>query len=1041
MKLSFMRAVLGALALGTLAACETRQLTEGGADDSNPVVTLSTPGQDPDSIDVSSPLQVLISAGDNLSLLEVAVAVSTGGAPVTEFDTTFRSATPVFSRVVTIPLANATAGQQITLTALARDGANNFSTHTLTITVYDPTAPTVQITGPAANTVYRAGAPFNVGVRASDIAGVSILGFQLIQMTATGQVTVFSSQTHTFDPAVVDAVRTFPAVVPDTLLPGAYLLRGTATDLTGNAAFSAPVQIQVQDGVKPGMDLLSPPADSSITLGSDIIAVAHLTDNVGIARFSVVGISTRGDPDLGVVDTITRFDSVYAPVNVAGRPQSFRPGLRDTTVRRLLIPTNRADTVTEAVFLIARVTDIAGNDSVIIRRVQLVSGPAIRILRPGNGAIAAPGKSVVIELRAADEDGVRSIGYHITSATFDTTVSGPSPTSPPDTLVFVDTITVPAAFPPNSSFTITPFGTDNVGQPGAGPSVVVTVLAPGADIQGPLVYQTLDPRIESDDSVQVRAIDPSGIAEIGYIMTSEATGVEIQRLSVAVGTEYTDAQVMLPMTVPVGFVGQKIVIRSFAIDASGNTGYSVPNSTSTPETSVTQAKPDTALVVYGRTFSLPNGGLAADIAVDTMRGVAFLSNLTFDRVEMWQSASAAFASKTIAVGSDPWGMVIDNSRDTLLVANSGGTNISRVFIGSADPALVGEVASRRIKTPNTQIFDVTVTVSNATVRYKIVVHDYSDRPQFVAQSITDEIYYSTKPTTSAIDGTLRHYDPNFPSPDVRMVWQYGSRGGQDNIAVINADSVFAKVSLLQSASDSIVVCDHPYGSTAPSLCFQSDLLSSALAAAQAYGADVVGVSNLEVASLGLTDTTFVATGGDRRWIAFGEGNSPGVGRVMMAQDPGDFFSPGTSVRDLTNNAAERVFGIAINRNSTGVASHGLESYFSEIDAPFHLRLQGKFNTFDAGAGIAYHPNNVGDGSLVDERVAFVASADGTIDIVDSFHYTGRGKLPVRANLYGPIRVTNRFPGDDPAVILKLFGLTTEGLIVIDIRATDIKPLP
>jgi hypothetical protein len=39
-----------------------------------------------------------------------------------------------------------------------------------------------------------------------------------------------------------------------------------------------------------------------------------------------------------------------------------------------------------------------------------------------------------------------------------------------------------------------------------------------------------------------------------------------------------------------------------------------------------------------------------------------------------------------------------------------------------------------------------------------------------------------------------------------------------------------------------------------------------------------------------------------------------------------------------------------------------------------------------------------------------------------------------------VRVTNRFASDDPAVILKLFGLTSEGLIVIDIRASDIKPL-
>ena len=1042
MKRFLSRALIGALALGTFAACETRTLTEGGVDDANPVINLSTPGQDPDSIDVSAPLQVLVTGGDNLSLLEISVAVSTGGPAVIAYDTTFRAATPTFSRTISVPLTNAVAGQQITLTAFARDGANNVSSDELIITVYDPTAPTVRVTAPVGGTVYRAGAPITVNVAAEDLAGVSVIGYELIQMTATGQVTVFQSATHTFTTAVNPASRSFPTTVADTLLPGTYVLRGTATDLTGNPAVSAPVQIQVQDGVKPGLDLLSPRQDSSITVGSDIIPVAHLTDNVGLARFSIVGIATRGDPDLGVVDTVFRYDSVFAPVNVSGKPQSFRAGLRDTTIRRLMTPKNPADTVTEPVYLVARVTDIAGNDSVVVRRIQLVSGPVIRILRPGNGSIAAPGKSVIVEVRAADKDGVRSIGYFVSSATWNITRNGPSPATPPDTLVFVDTIVVPTSFPPSSSFTLTPFATDNVGQPGAGPSVVVTVLAPGADIAGPLVYQTLEPRIEADDSVLVRAIDPSGIAEAGYILTSEATGVEISRLTVAVNTAYTDAQVTLPLNVPVEYVGQQIVVRSYAVDAAGNVGYSVPSTTSTPQSDSTLAKRDTGLVVYGRTFGLPKGGLAADLAVDTVRGVTYLSNLTFDRLEMWVGATASFSTKTIAVGSDPWGMVIDNSRDTLLVSNSGGTNISRVFIGTTDLTQIGEVVSRRIKTPNSLVFDVTVAISNGIPRYKIVATDYSDRPQYIAQSVTNEIYFSTKPTSEAAAGTIRHYDPNYPSPDVRLVWQYGARNGQDNVAVINADSVYVIVAPMQTQPDIIGICDHPYGSTAASMCFQHEDLTTALSAAQAYGADVVGVSNLNVASLGLTDTTFVAAGGDRRWIAFGEGNSAGAGRIMMAADPGDFFSPGTSVRDLTNNAAEKVYGIAINSNSSSIASHGLESYFSDIETPFHLRLQGKFNTFDTGAGIAYHPNNTGDSPGLDDptRVAFVASADGTIDIVDSVHYTGRGKLPVRANLYGPIRVTHPFPGDDPAVILKLFGMTTEGLIVIDIRAADIKPL-
>ena len=1044
MKPFISRAVIGALTILAIAGCETRLTVEGGNDAVNPFITLSPPpGVDPDSVDVSTTLMLTVSASDNLSLREIFVGVSVAGTIASSFDTVFTSATPAFTKAVPVSLNNAIAGQQITIVGVAEDGAGNFGSDTLVITVADPTAPTVIVTAPVTGSIYRAGAPLTIGVTASDLAGVSVIGYQILQISGTGLETIYRQEEVTLPSAVSPTSRNFLTAVPDTLLPGNYIIRGTATDLTGNRAYSPPITIAVQDAVKPGLDFLSPPADSTISLGSDLIAVARLTDNVGVARLSIVGISTRGDPDLGVVDTIIRFDSVFAPVNISGTPQSFRAGLRDTTIRRLLVPRNRADSTTEPIYLIARVTDVAGNDSVVIRRLQLVSGPTITVVRPGNGAIAAPGKSLVVEVRAGDKDGVRSIGYNVISGTWNITRQGPTPAAPPDTLTFVDTIVVPVGFPPNSSFTITPFATDNVGQPGAGASVIVTVLAPGADTQGPLVYQTLRTRVEADDSVDIRAIDASGIAYMGYILTSEATGVIIQRDSIAVGTNFTDAELRLGLNVPVQYVGQKIVVRSFATDANGNIGYSIPTGLQTPQSDPLLARPDTALVVYGRTFALPKGGLAGDVAVDTLRGNAYLSNLTFDRIEIFETATNAFATKTVAVGSDPWGMFIDNSNDTLLVANSGGTNISRVFIGTNDLTQVNEVAARRIKTPNALVFDVTVSLSNGVARYKIFVADYSDRPQYIAQSLTNEIYYSTKPTTEAPDGTIRHYDPNFPNPDVKLIWQYARRDGQDNVGIINADSVFALVSPLETQSDSIVVCDHPYGSTAPSVCFQSDLLSSAIAAAQAYGSDVVGVSNLTVLSIGLTDTTFVAAGGDRRWIAFGEGDTPGTaGRIMMASDPGDFFSPGTMVRDLTNNAAERVYGLSINSNSTSIAAHGLESYFADIESPFHLRLQGKFNTFDTGAGIAHHPLNSGDTPSLDDptRVVFVASADGTIDIVDSFHYTSRGKLPVRANLYGPIRVTNRFPGDDPAVVLKLFGLTTEGLIVIDIRAADIRPL-
>jgi hypothetical protein len=310
--------------------------------------------------------------------------------------------------------------------------------------------------------------------------------------------------------------------------------------------------------------------------------------------------------------------------------------------------------------------------------------------------------------------------------------------------------------------------------------------------------------------------------------------------------------------------------------------------------------------------------------------------------------------------------------------------------------------------------------------------------------VNGDIYYSTKPTFSAPDGTIRRYQSTGAFPDIQQIWQYGKYTGTGHVAVINADSVFVRSGLLSNTSDALIICDHaenqnPATTTVCVSGIDPVLMVDSLRIL--YGADAWAESNLDVPSLGLSDTTFVAAGGDRQWIAFGEGSTEAAGRVMMVQNPGNFFSPSILVTDYVSNASDKVFGLAINSNSTSAAVHGEQSIFFEVQSPFHLRLAGTATTFSLGAGVAFHPNNVGDASPSDARVAFVASANGTIEIVDTFHYLKRGALPVRANLYGPIRVTLPMPGDDPAVVLKLFGLTTEGLIVIDIRNSDIQSIP
>jgi hypothetical protein len=62
--------------------------------------------------------------------------------------------------------------------------------------------------------------------------------------------------------------------------------------------------------------------------------------------------------------------------------------------------------------------------------------------------------------------------------------------------------------------------------------------------------------------------------------------------------------------------------------------------------------------------------------------------------------------------------------------------------------------------------------------------------------------------------------------------------------------------------------------------------------------------------------------------------------------------------------------------------------------------------------------------------------------VDSYSYRLRGRIPIRSNLYGALRAVTPTPAEraaDPSLVVKLFGLTPEGLVMIDVHASDILP--
>ncbi|UCC73392.1 MAG: hypothetical protein JSV86_02160 [Gemmatimonadota bacterium] len=451
------------------------------------------------------------------------------------------------------------------------------------------------------------------------------------------------------------------------------------------------------------------------------------------------------------------------------------------------------------------------------------------------------------------------------------------------------------------------------------------------------------------------------------------------------------------------------------------------------------------LIVAGRTIGIQQGALIADAVVDTLRELMLLSDFNFGVVRPFDLRNEVFLGN-VPVGSDPWGVGIDLTEDLLLVGNSGGTNISVVDLGPrspGSPAVGSEID--RFQTQDLQVFrvDEDFDVTGRKI-FPVTNFNYSDRPQFLAQAANGFILYSTVPALADNPGTIREYDPALR--ELRFFVGYAGRRnpGNPQVQIINADSVFSI-----NGARQFVVCDHPRGSFAsPSCIVASDSLSDATwKVAAMVGWDVEIFTDLDIASIGLTDTTLVAASGDREYVAFGEGDTPGrAGRVMLYRSADGSISNGLQVTDLVGNAEEKVFGLAMNRDGSLGVVRGTIAFFFGPDPSGQnvLRMLGTNDRINPdGAGAALHPDNditaappVGDEPS--RRLTFLGSGDARIEIVDAFHYeVPRGNVIIRDPILGPLRISRSLPTDPPEVILKLYGITENGVVVISVKDSDI----
>ena len=442
----------------------------------------------------------------------------------------------------------------------------------------------------------------------------------------------------------------------------------------------------------------------------------------------------------------------------------------------------------------------------------------------------------------------------------------------------------------------------------------------------------------------------------------------------------------------------------------------------------------TRTIVSGRTVNLPSRGIIMDAVIDTLRRNMYLSNLDRGRVEVFRLQEEAFL-RAIPIGSEPWGMTLNRQQDTLMIGNSGGTNVSMVYLGGAGGlGPFEEDDLRRLLTPDVILFNMERQVDDfGFLRWtKSFLADaagvgFSDRPQFLAVDSTGSILYSTKATLLGQVGTIRRAfvpdDQGRPlevRPEVKILLRHSLlQISPDFVAVAHVDGVEV---FYTDTGDLITITDHVPGFPNDTIREGPDTMDLVIGRASAAGSDVESGSGLFSAEApGFSDTTFVTASGDGGWILFGEGAASPTGRLIMYEASSQDVSRVVEVADILTNASETVQGIGLNYDGTLGVARGDHAYFFTSD----LRLQGVSPLPAGGAGAALHPLHANAKSLVNfdgdyrpnTHIAFLGTGEHTIDIIDTFHFFRSGRLFIRDVVQGPLKAVLPFPEDNLGLTL------------------------
>ena len=198
-------------------------------------------------------------------------------------------------------------------------------------------------------------------------------------------------------------VRLAAVVAAVTLVASCDTRLPTSTGITGSPTSSSNPSKNA-----PTVTIDSPVVGTLINLGDSVLVTVRLHDAKALRSATMAGYTQKGSVDLGTFTQTQRYKGVSIPAGGV-----FRPGLRDTTVRRYLQPISPSDTALDSLIIVVIATDTAGVADTATRRIDIVAGPKVTVAAPTNGDSVPAGVGLSVSARAQHPNGVGRIDIRV----------------------------------------------------------------------------------------------------------------------------------------------------------------------------------------------------------------------------------------------------------------------------------------------------------------------------------------------------------------------------------------------------------------------------------------------------------------------------------------------------------------------------------------------------------------------------------------------------------------------------------------------------